>query len=91
MSATEPVGTVAEEAVKLVGAFGDWLAEHRGDTAAAGANGEAHTEPCTSCPLCVVRAALTKPEVRHHLAAAAESFLAAVAAVVDRPGGADRT
>lgn len=85
MPAPAPVGTVAEEAVKLVGAFGEWLTEHRGRTDSADSSGEMHAEQCTSCPLCVVRAALTKPDVRQHLAAAAESLLAAVAAVVDKP------
>jgi hypothetical protein len=84
----EPVGGVAEEAAKLLGAVSGW-ARQQGDGAAGLADAMAdgvheHLAPgspeCTWCPLCRVIAAIrhTSPEVRTHLASAASSLMMAV-------------
>jgi hypothetical protein len=84
----EPVGTVAEEAAKLLGAMGDWAREH-GTPGWVDGLGDgwgvlthdvnehlANGEDCRYCPLCrglqVVRSA--SPEVREHLASAISSL-----------------
>ena len=83
----EQVGSVGEEAAKLLGALGDWakdVGEHV-DTGAA---------ECTWCPVCrtvhVIREA--SPEVRTHLATAAASLMQAAAGILaaasqGSPGG----
>lgn len=106
--AHEPVGSVGDEAAKLLGALSEWARDSGGATAGglAGLAGQAaqavsgigaHVDTgapeCTYCPVCrtvhVVRSA--SPEVRAHLAAAASSFLQAVAGVLATlpppPGG----
>ena len=79
------VGSVAEEAAKLLGALSDWAKETAHDVAhdvdrhlATGA------EECTYCPICrtvhVVRE--LSPEVKAQLATAATSFLQAAAGLL---------
>lgn len=86
------VGSVAEEAAKLVGALSDW-ARDQGDTAAGGVTGsvagladlardlEGHVagENCTYCPVCRVIGLVraTSPEVKGHLATATTALLQA--------------
>jgi len=93
----EPLGSVAEEAAKLLDALQGWARESGADAAGAAATGlgarlkefESHVatggEECTWCPLCravsVVRH--TSPEVRTHLATAASSLLQAAAGLLD--------
>lgn len=86
---TEPVGSVAEEAAKLLGALSGWahgLDDHL-DTGAA---------ECSYCPICRTVHALrhTSPEVRTQLATAATALLQAasglLATVTPTPDQADR-
>jgi len=87
----EPVGSVAEEAAKLLGALSGWAREH-GDGASAMAGSmagsvadELHehlatgSPECAWCPVCRTVAAVrqTSPEVRAHLASAASSLMLA--------------
>jgi hypothetical protein len=76
--APEPVGSVAEEAAKLIGALSGWAREH-----AEGATGDPSTgttSDCTYCPVCrgihLIRE--TSPEVTAHLGAALVSVLQAL-------------
>jgi hypothetical protein len=94
----EPVGSVAEEAAKLLGALSGWARE-QGDGAAAMADSltaELHAHlatgspECAWCPLCRTVSAIrqTSPEVRAHLASAASSLMLAVSGMMaTRPGG----
>jgi hypothetical protein len=92
----EPVGSVAEEAAKLLGALSVWAREH-GDSVSAMAGGlagavgdELHehlateSQECTWCPVCRTVAAVrqTTPEVRAHLASAASSLMLAVSGMM---------
>jgi hypothetical protein len=84
----EPVGSVAEEAAKLLGALSGWAREH-GDGLSSFAD-ELHDHlatgapECSWCPLCRTVAAVrhTSPEVRAHLASAASSLMLAVSAMM---------
>jgi adenine-specific DNA glycosylase len=86
--APEPVGSVAEEAAKLLGAVSGWAREQRDGVAdlADAMTDEAHehlapgSPECTWCPVCRTIAAVrqTSPEVRAHLASAASSLMLAV-------------
>ncbi len=96
----EPVGSVAEEAAKLLGALSGWAREH-GDGAAAMADsltGELHdhlatgSPECAWCPVCrtVTAVRQTSPEVRAHLTSAASSLLMAVSGMMaTHPAGRD--
>jgi hypothetical protein len=84
----EPVGSVAEEAAKLVGAVSDWAREHGDGFSAFGdglhehlATGDAS---CSWCPVCRTVTAIrqTSPEVRAHLTSAASSLLLAVSGML---------
>ena len=86
-----PVGSVAEEAAKLLGAFSGW-AKEQGDGLSAFTEGlhdhvSSESQECTWCPLCRTVAAVrqTSPEVRAHLAGAASSFMLAVSAMMAPP------
>ncbi|HET7690262.1 MAG TPA: hypothetical protein VFK41_07785 [Nocardioidaceae bacterium] len=90
----DEVGTVAEETAKLLSALQDWAKEsgsQQASTAAHAAHGLAdsvrglgdhigHGPDCKFCPVCqvinVVRE--TSPEVKQHLAVAANSLLQAM-------------
>jgi hypothetical protein len=89
----EPVGSLGEEAVKLLGALQDWAMESGGDAAATGAasafkNLNEHIatgdQECKYCPLCQVISAVREvsPEVKQHLSTAASSLLHAAAAAM---------
>ena len=89
---TEPVGSVAEEAAKLLGALTGWAREH-GDGVNAMADSmadELHehigtgSAECAWCPVCRTVAAIrqTSPEVRAHLASAASSLMLAVSGMM---------
>jgi hypothetical protein len=92
----EPVGSLTEEAAKLLGALSGWAREHGdGVSSMAGsvagsvaddlhehlANG---SPECAWCPVCRTVAAVrqTSPEVRAHLATAASSFMLAVSGMM---------
>jgi hypothetical protein len=88
----EPVGSVGEEAAKLLHALQDW-AKDGGADAAAGATSaweqvNAHlatgSDDCRYCPVCQVISAVrqTSPEVRAHLAHAAASLAQAAAGLL---------
>jgi hypothetical protein len=91
----ESVGSVAEEAVKLLGALQGWAKESLHDPAdpTAGAasafkNLNEHvatgSPDCKYCPVCQVISVVrqTSPEVKHHLSTAASSLLHAAAAAL---------
>ena len=86
------VGTVVEEAAKLLGALSDWAkdAAHLGADLGHGLDGHLATgaPECTYCPICrtvhVVRQA--SPEVRIHLATAAASLMQAAAGILAAAG-----
>lgn len=104
-AAHEQVGSVAEEAAKLFGAFTGW-AKEQGDTLSRA--GEAVADDlhqhatsggpeCTWCPVCRAVAAVkqTSPEVRAHLTSAAASLMLAVSGMMathppSREGGVER-
>jgi hypothetical protein len=99
--ADEQVGSVAEEAAKLIGALSGWAKEH-GEGISSLAEG-LHEHPasagpeCTWCPVCRTVAAVrqTSPEVRAHLTSAATSLMLAVSGMMathppSRDGGVER-
>jgi hypothetical protein len=89
----EPVGSLAEEAAKLVAALSSIQPGARADHSDDDEDGasEAHDEhdhagaECRYCPLCAVaRAARSMtPEVREHLTSAVSSLLLAVRGILD--------
>jgi hypothetical protein len=91
------VGSVAQEATRLLGALSDWAREHVGDVDEHLATGAAE---CTYCPVCRTVHVLrrTDPEVRAQLATAATSLLHAAAGLLGtavpndraRDGGVER-
>ena len=96
----DPVGSVAEEAAKLLGALQGWASGGVGEPAARAA-GLLHDmnehiatggAECRYCPLCQVIGAVrdTSPEVKQHLATAATSLLHAATGLLqaraDREG-----
>jgi hypothetical protein len=89
----EPVGSLGEEAVKLLGVLQDWAKESGGDAAATSAASAFKTfnehiatgdQECKYCPLCQVISAVREvsPEVKQHLTTAASSLLQAAAAAM---------
>ena len=93
------VGSLGEEAAKLLGALSGWAREHAGDGLsglAAQAEQSAHdlnehlatgAAECTVCPVCRAVHAVRQlsPEVTAHLAAAVTSLAQAAAAVMATP------
>jgi len=77
----EPVGSVGDEAAKLLGVLAGWASDHGRDLNEHLATGDAE---CLYCPICrtvhAVRGA--SPEVREQLATAASSFLQAAAGLL---------
>ncbi|MCW2545023.1 MAG: hypothetical protein JWM40_2575 [Frankiales bacterium] len=72
---TEPVGSLAEEAAKLLTAAQEWArARFEGD----------HPSDCQFCPVCQAIGALrqVKPETVEHLVAAAASLASALRTTV---------
>ena len=100
-SGPEPVGSVAEEAAKLFGAFSGWAKEH-GDGLSSFTDGlhehvATGSPECAWCPVCRTVAAIrqTSPEVMAHLSTAASSLMLAVAGMMVPPqpghdGGVER-
>jgi len=88
----DPVGSMSEEALKLLGALSGWAREHGSDLGAGlGAGLEGLDEhlatgapECSWCPICRAVHAVrqTSPEVRAHLAVAASSLLQAAAGLL---------
>jgi hypothetical protein len=90
----DEVGSVSEEAAKLLSALQDWAKESGHSHAAAASQvagglaasvkdfseGVGHGPDCKYCPICQVINAVreTSPEVKQHLAVAADSLLQAV-------------
>jgi len=72
---SEPVGTLAEEAAKLLAAAQEW--------ATSRLDGE-HASNCQLCPICQAIGALRQvtPETIEHLVAAAATFTSALRATV---------
>ncbi len=98
---TEPIGSLAEEAAKLIAVVQGWAGDHTApaDPAAAGDDGPApradedhqgHDAQCQWCPLCqsVRLAKAATPEVRDHLASAALSLAMAFKELLDNVDGA---
>jgi hypothetical protein len=77
----EPVGSVAAEAVKLLGALADWAKDATPDLEAHLATGAAE---CTYCPICrtVHLARELRPEVKDQLVTAASSALQALSGLL---------
>jgi hypothetical protein len=75
------VGSVAEEAVKLLGALSGWAKDAAGDVEQHLATGAAE---CTYCPICRTVHAVRElnPEVKAQLATAATTFLNAAAGLL---------
>ncbi len=101
-ASSEEVGSLGEEAAKLIGALGEW-ARDQGAAGVAGMAGQAAdavrdvdahlatgAEECTYCPICrtVHLVRQSSPEVREHLTTAASSFLQAAAAMLASGGPA---
>jgi hypothetical protein len=87
----EQVGSVAEEAAKLLGAFSGW-AKEQGDGLSAFTDGlhdhvSSEAPECTWCPVCRTVAAVrqTSPEVIAHLSSAASSLMLAVSGMMAPP------
>jgi hypothetical protein len=93
------VGSVGEEAAKLLGALQDWARDSglQVGPAAAAAEGlgarirdvnehiASGGKDCTFCPVCqaIAKVRETSPEVRGHLAVAASSLLQAAAGLLE--------
>ena len=81
----DPVGSVGDEAAKLLGALSGWATEHLGDRAREVdehlATGSAE---CLYCPVCRTVHAVRQasPEVKAQLASAAATFLEAAAGLL---------
>jgi hypothetical protein len=82
------VGSVAEEAAKLLGALSDWAKDATHDVDAHLATGSAE---CTVCPICRTVHAVRElsPEVKAQLASAATSLMHAAAGLM-ATAGSDR-
>jgi len=97
----EPVGSVTEEAAKLLGALSGWAKEHGEGLSSFtdGLNEHVATgaPECAWCPVCRTVAVIrqTSPEVRTHLSSAASSLVLAVSGMMaahppSRDGGVER-
>jgi hypothetical protein len=84
----DPVGSLAEEAAKLLGAVSGWAKEHGDGWSTLGDDLHEHlatgSPECTWCPICRTVSAFrqTSPEVRAHLASAASSLMMAVSGMM---------
>lgn len=93
-----PVGSVAEEAAKLLGALQGWAHDAgRAEDRSHGAGGAFRhlnehiatgDRDCTYCPVCQVIGIVrdTSPEVRQHLASAATSLMSAASGLLAAHG-----
>jgi len=89
-SAHEPVGSVGEEAAKLLAALQGWAREHVADySRTASGFGSSYiadgSDACRVCPLCqlIAWARSVNPESLEHLGHAAGSMLHAFSGLVD--------
>ena len=103
MTEREPVGTLAEEAAKLLAAVHVWAGDSKGTPAEgdetetamsgeAGPHDDHNAAECQWCPLCRLArmAKATSPDVRAHLSQAAVSLALAVKGLLDVPTTAER-
>ena len=94
----EPVGSVSEEAVKLLAALQGWAREKGHDSAGASAGAASAFSPinehiatggedCKLCPVCQLISAAREisPEVKQHLSSAASSLLQALSSALATP------
>ncbi|GAA1523860.1 hypothetical protein [Nocardioides humi] len=84
----DDVGSVGEEAMRLLGAFADLARQHTGDAAhEVGEHLATDAVECKYCPVCRVVHAVrqTSPEVKAHLMVAASSLLQAAASLMETP------
>jgi hypothetical protein len=85
----EPVGSLAEEAAKLIAALQGWKQEPEdsadGPVRDGGDEHDPHSAECRFCPLCTAArlAKAATPEVRDHLSSAALSLAMAVKGLLD--------
>lgn len=91
----EHVGSLSEEAAKLVASLQDWAHDHRD----AGGGQPDPTRPgptqltgaeCRYCPLCNLARAARAPGVREHLSKAALSLALALQGLAEEFGDASR-
>ncbi len=81
----EPVGSVGDEAAKLLGALADWASDHVGDTVRDVNEHIATSDAeCLYCPICRTVHAVRQasPEVKTQLTTAATAFLQAAAGLL---------
>jgi hypothetical protein len=85
----EPVGSVGDEAAKLLGALADWAGDHAREVNDHIATGDAE---CLYCPICRTVHAVRQasPEVKAQLANAASTFLQAAAELLATASHADQ-
>ena len=85
----DPVGSVGEEAAKLLGALADWAGDQAREVNEHLATGDAE---CLYCPICRTVHAVRQasPEVKAQLASAASTFLQAAAGLLAAAGDAER-
>jgi len=86
----EPVGSVGDEAAKLLGALAGWAGDHAREVNEHLATGDAE---CLYCPICRTVHAVRQasPEVRTQLAEAASTFLQAAAGLLSAAAKAEPT
>jgi hypothetical protein len=84
----EPVGSVGDEAAKLLGVLAGWASDHTRDLNEHLATGDAE---CLYCPICRTVHAVREasPEVKAQLAQAASTFLQAAAGLLSAAGAAE--
>jgi hypothetical protein len=84
----DPVGSVGEEAAKLLGALAGWAGDHAREVDEHLATGDPE---CLYCPVCRTVHAVRQasPEVKAQLAGAASSFLQAAAGLLSAAGHAE--
>ncbi len=84
----EPIGSVGDEAAKLLGALADWAGDHARDLNEHIATGDAE---CLYCPICRTVHAVREasPEVKAQLTQAASTFLQAAAGLLSAAGTAE--
>ena len=85
----DPVGSIGEEAAKLLGALADWAGDQAREVNDHLATGDAE---CLYCPVCRTVHAVRQasPEVKAQLASAASTFLQTAAGLLAAAGDAER-
>jgi hypothetical protein len=80
----DPVGSVGEEAAKLLSALQDWATESGAGFSDLHEHLATGSDECRYCPVCraISLVRQTSPEVRAHLTAAAGSLLQAAAGLM---------